>query len=215
MLVGRRMTPNPITVTPETSLAEASNRMKSDKVRRFPVVTTQGRLVGIVSKDDLLHASPSGISSLSIWEMTYLLSKVKVQDVMTRKVITVAEDTPLEEAARIMLENKIGGLPVMRGEALVGIITESDIFRVFTEVLGGTQPGVRLTVLAPNVKGSLAKISNAIFEQGGWVAAFNIFEGEDTSNWGAHIKVREMNQEQLLAAIKPLVLEILDIREIS
>lgn len=215
MLVGRRMTPNPKTVTPETSLAEASNRMKSEKVRRYPVVTPQGRLVGIVSKDDLLHASPSGISSLSIWEMTYLLSKVKVQDVMTRKVITVAEDTPLEEAARIMLENKIGGLPVMRGEALVGIITESDIFRAFTEVLGGTEPGVRVTVLAPNVKGSLAKISSAIFEQGGWIAAFNIFRGEDASNWGAHIKVREMNQEQLLAAIKPLVLEILDIREIS
>lgn len=214
MLVGRRMTPNPKTVTPETSLAEASDRMKREKVRRYPVVTQQGRLVGIVSKDDLLHASPSGISSLSIWEMTYLLSKVKVQDVMTRKVITVTESTPLEEAARIMLENKIGGLPVMRGEALVGIITESDIFRVFTEVLGGAEPGIRVSLLAPNVKGSLAKISNAIFEQGGWISAFNIFRGEDPSNWGAHIKVSQISQDALMAAIKPYVLEILDIREV-
>lgn len=215
MLVGRRMSHNPKTVSPDCSVAEATQRMQSERIRRFPVLNAAGKLVGIVSLDDLLRAGPSGVTSLNVWEISYLLSQVKVKDVMTKKVLTVTEDTPLEEAARIMLDNKIGGLPVMRGEALVGIITESDIFRAFTEVLGGTEPGVRVTVLAPNVKGSLAKISSAIFEQGGWIAAFNIFRGEDASNWGAHIKVREMNQEQLLAAIKPLVLEILDIREIS
>lgn len=213
MLVGRRMTHNPKTISPDTSLAEASERMKREKVRRYPVLDQHGKLVGIISRDDVLHASPSVVSTLSIWEMNYLLTQVKVKDVMTRKVITVTEDTPLEEAARIMLEHKIGGLPVMRGEALVGIITESDIFRVFTEVLGSAEPGIRLTLLAPNVKGSLAQISNAIFQQGGWIAAFNIFRGEDPSNWGAHIKVSEVGKDELLKALKPFVLEILDVRE--
>lgn len=213
MLVGRRMTHNPKTISPDASLAEASERMKREKVRRYPVLDQHGKLVGIISRDDVLHASPSVVSTLSIWEMNYLLTQVKVKDVMTKKVITVTEDTPLEEAARIMLEHKIGGLPVLRGEALVGIITESDIFRVFTEVLGSAEPGIRLTLLAPNVKGSLAQISNAIFQQGGWIAAFNIFRGEDPSNWGAHIKVSEISREALLKALKPFVLEILDVRE--
>lgn len=213
MLVGRRMSHDPKTVSPDTSLAEASERMRRDKVRRYPVVDQHGKLVGIISRDDVLHASPSVVSALSIWEMNYLLTQVKVKDVMTKKVITVTEETPLEEAARIMLEHKIGGLPVLRGDDLVGIITESDIFRVFTEVLGSAEPGIRLTLLAPNVKGSLAQISNAIFQQGGWIAAFNIFRGEDPSNWGAHIKVSEVDRETLLKALMPHVLEILDVRE--
>lgn len=214
MLVGRRMTPNPKTVSPDASLAETSDRMKREKVRRYPVLDQHHKLVGIISRDDVLYASPSVVSSLSIWEMNYLLTQVTVKDVMTKKVITVTEDTPLEEAARIMLENKIGGLPVMRGNGLVGIITESDIFRIFTEVLGSTEPGIRLTVLAPNVKGSLAQISNAIFQQGGWIAAFNIFRGEDPSNWSAHIKVTDVGKDALLKALKPYVLEVLDVREV-
>lgn len=213
MLVGRRMTHNPKTIAPDAPIAEASERMKREKVRRYPVLNQHGTLVGIISKEDVLNASPSSVTSLSIWELTYLLSRIRVQDVMTRKVITVTEDTPLEEAARIMLVNKIGGLPVMRGDALVGIITESDVFRVFTEMLGGMEPGIRLTVLAPNVKGSLAQISAAISQSGGWIAAFNIFQGEDPTNWGAHLKVSQISREELLKAVRPLVLEILDVRE--
>jgi acetoin utilization protein AcuB len=207
------MTHDPKVIAPDATVAEASERMKREKVRRYPVLNQQGKLVGIVSKEDLLNASPSAVTSLSIWELSYLLSQIKVQDVMTKKVITITEETPLEEAARIMLENKIGGLPVMRGDALVGIITESDIFRIFTEMLGGRQPGIRLTVLAPNVKGSLAQLSNAIFQKGGWIAALNIFQGEDPSNWSAHLKVSEISQDELVRALKPYVLEILDLRE--
>ena len=186
--------------------------MQNERVRRFPVLNAAGKLVGIVSLDDLLRAGPSGVTSLNVWEISYLLSQVKVKDVMTKKVLTVTEDTPLEEAARIMLDNKIGGLPVMRGDAVVGIITESDIFRVFTELLGGAHKGIRLSVLAPYFKGSMAKISTAIAEAGGLIVSFNIFEGEDATNWGAHLKVADIPEEDLLKAIKPLVLEILDIR---
>ena len=213
MLVGRRMSPDPKTISPEVSVAEATERMQRERVRRYPVLDKRGKLVGIVSLDDLLRSSPSAVTSLNIWEISYLLSQVKVKDVMTKQVITVAEDTPLEEAAKIMLDRKIGGLPVMRGAKLVGIITESDIFRTFTEMLGALEPGIRLTVLAPNFKGSLAQISTAITQQGGSITAFNIFQGEDPSNWGAHIKVAEISRDDLLAAIKPFVIEILDVRE--
>ena len=170
--------------------------------------------MGIVSLDDLLRSTPSAVTSLNIWEIGYLLSQVKVKDVMTKQVITVAESTPLAEAAKIMLDRKIGGLPVMRGAKLVGIITESDIFRTFTEMLGALEPGISLTVLAPYFKGSLAQLSSAITQHGGEITAFNIFKGEDPSNWGAHIKVADITKDDLLAAIKPYVIEILDVREI-
>jgi acetoin utilization protein AcuB len=213
MLVGRRMTPDPKTIAPDVSVAEATDRMQRDRVRRYPVIDKRGKLVGIVSLDDLLRSSPSAVTSLSIWEISYLLSQIKVKDVMTRQVITVTEDTPLEAAAKLMLDRKIGGLPVMRDVRLVGIITESDIFRTFSEMLGALEPGIRLTVLAPYFKGSLAQISTAITQHGGSITAFNIFRGEDASNWGAYIKVAEISREDLLAAIKPFVIEILDVRE--
>jgi acetoin utilization protein AcuB len=213
MLVGRRMSHDPKTIDQDCSVAEATERMQRERVRRYPVLNSAGKLIGIVSLDDLLRAGPSDVTSLNVWEISYLLAKVKVKDVMTKKVLTVTEDTPLEEAAKIMLDNKIGGLPVMRGDAVVGIITESDIFRVFTELLGSAQKGIRLTLLAPNVKGSLAQISTAVAQAGGWIIAFNVFQGEDPTNWGAHLKVADISQEELLKAVKPLVLEILDVRE--
>jgi acetoin utilization protein AcuB len=207
------MSPDPKTISPDVSVAEATERMQRERVRRYPVIDKRGRLVGIVSLDDLLRSAPSAVTSLNIWEISYLLSQVKVKDVMTKPVLTVTEDTPLEEAAKIMLERKIGGLPVMRGAWLVGIITESDIFRTFTEMLGALEPGIRLTVLAPYFKGSLAQISTAITQHGGSITAFNIFKGEDPSNWGAHLKVAEISKPDLLAAIAPYVIEILDVRE--
>lgn len=213
MLVGRRMSPDPKTISPDVSVAEATERMQRERVRRYPVLDKHGKLVGIVSLDDLLRSSPSAVTSLNIWEVSYLLSQVKVKDVMTKQVLTVTETTPLEEAAKIMLDRKIGGLPVMRDAMLVGIITESDIFRTFTEMLGAMEPGIRVSVLAPNFKGSLAQISSTITQHGGLITAFNIFKGEDPSNWGAHIKVAEISKDDLLAAIKPYVIEILDVRE--
>lgn len=214
MLVGNRMTSNPITCKPDLSIAEAMEWMKREKVRRFPVVDDMGKLVGIVTDKDLVHASPSSATSLSMWEVSYLLSKVKVAEVMTKKVITIEEDCPIEEAARLMADSKIGGLPVMRDGMLVGIITESDLFKVFLELFGARQKGIRLTLLAPYYKGSLAQISSAITERGGLILAMNVFLGDDPTNWGCHLKVSEITKDDLLAVVKPLAVEILDVREI-
>ena len=135
MLVHERMSRHPITITEDTPIDEAIKLMRDEKVRRLPVLNKKGELVGIVSEKDLLYVSPSPATSLSIYEIHYLISKITAGEIMTTDVITVSEYTPLEEAARIMADNKIGGLPVMRDEELVGIITESDIFRSFTEIL--------------------------------------------------------------------------------
>jgi acetoin utilization protein AcuB len=213
MLVGSRMTPNPITVTPDLSIAEAMEWMKRENVRRFPVLNKAGKLIGIVTDDDLLHATPSSATSLSMWEVSYLLSKVTVKEVMAKDVITIDDDCPLEEAARIMADKKIGGLPVMRDGQLVGIITESDLFKVFLELFGAREKGVRLTVLAPYYKGSLAEISTAITKEGGNILAMNVFLGEDPSNWGCYLKVSEITRDDLIAAVEPLVEKVVDVRE--
>ena len=134
MLVGERMTRNPFTATPDMPVSEALGLIRREKVRRLPVLNKpHGKLVGIVSEKDLLYASPSPATSLSMWEINYLLAKLKVREVMTAPVITVSEGEPLENAARIMVDNKIGGLPVVERGKLVGIITESDIFRMLVK----------------------------------------------------------------------------------
>lgn len=131
-LVRDWMTPNPITITPKTTLPDAYNLMKQSEIRRLPVVD-RGQLVGIVTLGDVREAQPSDATTLSIYELNYLLSKLTVDKIMTREPLTVEPDTTIRDAARLMLEHKIGGLPVMKEHHLVGIITESDIFRVLVQ----------------------------------------------------------------------------------
>jgi acetoin utilization protein AcuB len=202
-----------MTISPDTSIAEAMEQMKRESVRRFPVVDKNRKLIGVVTQTDLLHASPSAATSLTMWEITYLLGQIKVREVMTRDVKTVTEDTPLEEAARLMVTNKIGSLVVVRDQVPVGIITESDIFQVFLEMMGARERGIRLTVLAPYVKGSMAAITSAVTRAGGLILAFDTFLGEDPSNWACTLKVAEISEEALLEAVKPLVVEVVDVRQ--
>lgn len=207
------MTPNPITISPDVSIAEAMDWMKRENVRRFPVVDKDKKLIGIVTYTDLLYAAPSSATSLSMWEISYLLAQVKVKEVMTRDVITTTEDAILEDAARLMVDHKVGSLPVQRNGTLVGIITESDIFRIFLEMMGAREKGIRLSILAPYVKGSMAKITSAITSAGGLILAFDTFLGEDPTNWGCTIKVTDISKETLLEAIKDHIVELTDVRE--
>ncbi len=129
-LVKEWMTREVVTVSPETTLPEAHRLMTEKKIRRLPVVA-RGQLVGIVTRGDVRGAEPSGATSLSIWEINYLLSQLKVEEIMTARPATISPDETIGEAARLMLEKKISGLPVVDAEGrVVGIITESDIFRL-------------------------------------------------------------------------------------
>jgi acetoin utilization protein AcuB len=141
MLVGERMTRDPFVIRDDTPIDKALKIMRANKVRRLPVLNDKGALVGIVSERDLLFASPSPATSLSIYELHYLMSRITVAEVMTTEVITVSEDTSLQEAARIMADNKIGSLPVECKGELVGIITETDLFKIFLEVLEAQEMG--------------------------------------------------------------------------
>ncbi|MGA9531587.1 MAG: CBS domain-containing protein [Anaerolineales bacterium] len=130
--VRKWMTPNPITITVDTPLMDAHRIMTENRVRRLPVLA-DGEIIGIVTLGDIRGAEPSEATSLNVWELNYLLSRTTVARVMSRPVITVPLDTSIADAAQLMLENRIAGLPVVDGGALVGIITESDIFRMVVE----------------------------------------------------------------------------------
>jgi acetoin utilization protein AcuB len=213
MFVGERMSHPIISIDPDMPVHDALDMFKRERIRRAPVVKN-GKLVGIVSDKDLLNASPSPASSLSVWEMNYLLSKITVSEVMTTNVLTVSENTPIEEAARIMADNKIGGLPVIRDGHVVGIITETDLFKIFLEFMGAREKGVRITALLEEKPGQLAKITKAISEAGGNFVAFGQFTGEDPSNRLVTFKVRNIKKDTAKDAIKDIAKEIWDVQEI-
>jgi acetoin utilization protein AcuB len=203
------MARNPITTTPGASVPDALKVMQGSKIRVLPVLGDKSELVGIVSLVDLFRVSPSPATSLSVWEVDYLLEKITVEKVMTREVITVTEDTPVEEAGRIMADNKISGLPVMRDGELVGIITESHLFNVLLELFGARTPGVRVMARIPHEAGVLAKITSAIASVGGQIEALGLHGDSQTVTF----KVVHTTREYILSAVQPFVLEIMDVRE--
>lgn len=214
MLVGERMNKPVITVSPDMQINEALNLMKREHIRRTPVVQ-DGKLIGIISDKDLLNASPSPATSLSVWEMNYLLSKITVQDVMTKSVYTIFADTPIEEAARIMADNKIGGMPVVsKDNRVIGIITETDLFKIFLELMGAREKGVRVAVLIEEKLGQLASITKTISELGGNFIAFGQFAGSEPNNRMITFKVAGLDEEVVRKSIEPFVDKIVDLRTI-
>jgi acetoin utilization protein AcuB len=200
-----------ITVPPEMSVPDCLKLMQRERIRRTPVVEN-GRLIGIVSDKDLLNASPSDATSLSVWEISYLVNKIKVRDVMTKEVLTIQEDMPIEEAARIMVDNKVGGLPVVNNGELVGLITETDLFKLLLELMGARDQGVRVTAVVPDKVGVLARITQAIASANGSFLAFGEFSGDAASNRVVTFKVRHMDETAVRAAVEPVVTEITDLR---
>lgn len=215
MLVGKRMSSPVITVSENTPIMEALELMRRQNISRTPVVDQKGRLIGIVSDNDLQNAGPSEATTLSVWEVNYLLAKLMVKNVMTKKVFTVTEDTPIEEAAYVMAENKVGGLPVMRGKEVVGLITETDLFKIFLELMGARDAGVRVTALIPNRKGELDVLTHAVSEAGGNFVALGVFEGYSSANKVLTFKVTGMSEAELQEKIAPFINEIIDIRVVQ
>jgi len=155
------MTTSPITISRSTPILEALEKMKKLKVRQLPV-TDKGRLVGLVTERELLTVTPSPATTLSIFEMNYLLSKMVVSEVMLKDPITVSPDTTIEEAALIMRENKIGSLLVLEADELVGIITQTDIFDAFIEFFGLKKAGTRLVLQVHDRVGAIADLTEII-----------------------------------------------------
>ncbi len=212
MLVEQRMSRPVIAIHPDMPIHDARNLFNQEQIRRAPVVKN-GKLIGIVSDQDLLNATPSDATSLNRWELNYLLSKLTVKEIMTKKVITIDEDTPIEQAARIMADEKIGGLPVMRDGKVAGMITETDLFKVFLELMGAREAGVRVTALVEDHPGILEQITNAIAEIGGSFISFGQFTGEDVATKLITFKVAGAKKEDVKKAIWDIAKEVWDIRE--
>lgn len=211
MLIKKRMSSPVITVEPNLPIMDALELMKGKGIRRTPVMK-DGKLVGIISDKDLLNAAPSDATSLSVWELNYLLGKITVGEIMTKNVFTVTVDTPIEEAAYLMAVEKIGGLPVMSDGHLVGLITETDLFRIFLELMGARQDGVRVTALVPDKVGELDVLTHAIAEDGGEFIALTQFAGDTSANRIVTFKVRGMDEEQVRVKIEPHIEKLVDIR---
>jgi acetoin utilization protein AcuB len=145
MFVRDFMTKKVITAPPDMLIHDAQQLMKQNHIRRLPVVDN-GKLIGIVTQSRLREVSPSPATSLSVWELNYILAKMKVSEAMSRNVITTTPDTTLEDAALLGNRHGVGALPVVEGGRLVGMITATDIYNIFIEVLGTREKGVRLQI---------------------------------------------------------------------
>ncbi len=215
MFVCDRMSSPAVTVMPDTPFQDALKIMREHHFRRLAVVNREDKLVGIVSERDLLHAAPSPATSLSIWEMNYLLWKLKIGQLMTPKVIVVTQDTPIEEAARLMVEHKIGGMPVVNPrQHVVGMITETDIFKAFVEMLGSGRHGLRLTITIPSAKGTLAKLARAIADLDGDIVSVGTFADGNSDTYKLLIRVTGVSKNQLVNAMEDLGDHVTDVREV-
>ena len=214
MIISRVMTRNPVFVSPEMTINEVRSLMEKEKIGHLPVLDKNNNLTGLFTREDLIKAGPSAATSLDMFEISYLLSKVLVKDVMEKNVITVEENEVVEEAARIMADQGIGCLPVMRGKLLVGIITDTDLFRFFVDAFGARHRGVRIICSVEEKPGQLAKLSQAIAEKGGNIVAFITSEGDDLSRRRVTLKIVGLKKEDAEGLVRSLPdVELEDVRE--
>jgi acetoin utilization protein AcuB len=204
MLVRDRMIKDPVVISPDASHPEAMRLLHQTGLHYLPVVEKNGKLVGVVSEADLLHAAPSSATSLSIYEMNYLLANLQVKEVMSAPPITVPEDAPLEEAARVMIERSISYLPVLHNQKMVGAITETDIFKTFVEILGKGRGVLRVTMRSPDVHGELARLTNVIAKLGGNIHNVASFQGEDTQHVYFTFRLDGIEEKVLLPALQEM-----------
>ena len=215
MFVKDRMSTDPITGHPEMSVTDAQELMKSKGFRYLSILDDNDKLVGLVTKGSLAGALPSDTSSLSRFEVSYVLAKIKVKSIMVEDVITATPDTPIEIAARIMADNLIGCLPVIEDEKLVGMITDQDLFFTMVSLLGARSEGIRVTVLQPDKAGEVARLTTAIAKAGGYLAvSIGYYPPDKPDYWVSVYKVQNITQEKLIEVINNLGdTTIVDIRQ--
>ncbi|MCB2187434.1 MAG: CBS and ACT domain-containing protein [Deltaproteobacteria bacterium] len=197
MLVKDWMTTDPITVGPDTSVMKASQIMKENNVRRLPVVNEKGGLVGIVSDRDLKEASPSKATTLDVHELYYLLSELKIKDIMSRKVLTIKPEDTVEKAAVIMLEHKVTGLPVLEDGQVVGIISQGDVFRVLTTITGIYRGGTQYAFVLEDRPGSIKEVADIIRKHGGqMVSILTSYETAPEGCRNVYFRIADLPKEK-------------------
>lgn len=213
MLIKDIMTKNPVCVTEETQIVEASEIMKKNNFSKLPVLDKSKKLVGIITKNDILKVSPSDATTLDKYEVQTLLQKLTCGKCMTKKVVTVSENEVVEESAKIMIEKGIGCVPVISDGVLVGIVTESDLFELFTHMLGAHYSGVRFAVKLSDKTGVLAAITASIAQIGGNIVSVVTSDSDDNKKV-ITAKVEGITLKQMNEILDKTEAEILDIRQV-
>ncbi|HEV8268647.1 MAG TPA: CBS and ACT domain-containing protein [Thermoanaerobaculia bacterium] len=209
MLVGKWMTKKLVTVEESDSVSAAMRLLKEKKVRRLPVLR-KGKLAGIVTDRDLKEASPSKATSLDIWELHFLLEKLTVKDVMTKSPITIRPDATIEHAALVLMEKRIGGLPVVDAAgALVGILTEDDVFRALVEVTGVKLKKTRVSLLVPDAAGTIREVADICRDNGGKI--FSILVSYAEVPRGAREVIIRVDSPNMMALKKELASRFRDV----
>src|SRR3990170_4196158 len=209
MNVARRMKRNPVFVDEADSMKKAMDLLKEHEIRHLPVLKDGEKLVGILSERDIKQASPSPATALEIREIYYLLDKVKVKQIMTRRVFTVSSNASIEEAALIMREKKIGCLPVVDGGRLVGILTETDILDAFLDSMGVNGPGYRVELALPNRPGMLFEVVKLLKDFDANIVSVATASHDDPGMRILILRIETKNYKVLKAAIKKSGYEIL------
>jgi acetoin utilization protein AcuB len=216
VLVNNYMTRHPFMAEPDMSIVEAQRYMGENNLSHLPVVGDGKRLLGLVTPETLL-IDPGKLGSLNVWEISRYLSRLTVKDVMVpaKDVITIHEDATIEEAASLMIEKKIGCLPVLDGNIVVGLITDLDLMAQLTKMMSMEMTGVRATIRLPMRKGELAKLVSALAAQGWGIATLGgVVAPKDPSKWEAVVKVRHVSIEELIEVLQGVEdLELVDIRK--
>lgn len=212
MIVKTVMTQNVISVTPQTSLTDARAIMVKKGISKLPVLGGGGEVIGIITKNDLAKAGPSIATTLDVYEAGYLLSRITCDKIMTRKVISVDENEVIEEAARIMVDEQVGCLPVMAGDIMCGIITESDLFHLFTEMFGARQKGVRVNLAMSDKVGQIAAIASKIASRGGNIISIVTRQAKEEGVRRITIKTSCITIEEMQEVLKECALKADDIR---
>ena len=206
MLVQGWMISDVITVDEDTSMMKASIIMKEKKIRSLPVLNKEGKLVGIVSDRDLRDAAPSKATTLDVYELNYLLSSMKIKDIMTRNVVFIRPDETVEFAAILMLENKISSLPVIsNNDNLVGWITQTDIFKVLINITGVYTGGIQFAFSLEDRSGSIGETADVIRSYGGRIVS--ILSTRETAEEGrrnVYVRCRSLPDDKLRNLVKEL-----------
>jgi len=199
MLIENWMSKDVVTATPETSMMKASKLMKEKGISRLPVVDDKGVLVGILSDRDVKDASPSKATTLDMHELYYLLSEIKAKDIMTKKVVTIRTGETVDKAAAVMLEHKIGGMPVVDGNnKVVGIVTDSDIFKVLVRITGVLEGGVQIGLRLSNEPGGLVPVLDYLKDHGArLMSLLTSCEPAEVGMRDVYLRIRDMDKTSL------------------
>lgn len=207
MLVRELMTSQPITIRPDSDYLAAIALMRAGNFRRLPVVDEQGKLVGLVSINDLNRLQTSDASADRSKQHAFQKNGgvlIRVGEIMKRAVITISPDYPIEEAAQMMLDHQFGSLPVVEDGRLVGIITDSDIFKMFVQMLGGGGQAIRLSVQVDNKPGQIAALAAQVASIGGNILSLASHPADSPDRLNFTMRVEGVPLEELTAAVKAL-----------